>query len=123
MLAPAVAVAVALAVWLWWPSGSSASVQQATGKRYQVRLTVPDPRLGGNTLTLELAPSKADSVTVDPVMPQMGHALAPVPASPAGPGRYQAETTLPMTGQWEITVVVHDQSGADQIVFPLLVRG
>jgi YtkA-like len=120
-LIPAGALIVALLVWLCWPSGDDGpTVQQATTGEHQVQLTVDDPRLGLNSLAVDIAPSTVDRVTVEPVMPQMGHALAPVTATAAGPGRYQAEITLPMTGQWEITVRLGE---AGEVVFPLLVKG
>ena len=119
-----VVVVAGLLTWLFWPTGGSGtSVQQAAGRLYQVKLTADDPHMGANTLTIDITPSTVDTVTIAPVMPQMGHALAPVTASAAEPGRYRAETTLPMTGQWEITVSLTGRAGADQVVIPLLVKG
>jgi hypothetical protein len=123
VLAPAVAVLAAVLVFLLWPTGGGPSVTQASGRLYQVRLTMDDPRRGTGVLTLDVTPSTVDTVSVEPVMPQMGHALSPVPAIPTAPGRYRAETTFPMTGQWEITVALRGPSGADQVVIPLLVKG
>jgi hypothetical protein len=123
VLAPAIVVLAAVLAFLLWPSGGGPSVAQASGRLYQVRLTVDDPRLGTGVLTLDVTPSTVDTVTVEPVMPQMGHALSPVGATETAPGRYRAEITFPMVGQWEITVALHGPSGADQVVVPLLVKG
>lgn len=123
ILVPAVVVLAAVLTFLFWPSGGGSSVAQASGRLYQVRVAAEDPRLGVSVLTIGVTPSTVDSVSIGPVMPQMGHALPPVPASPIAPGEYRAEATFPMAGQWEITVALHGPSGSDQVVVPLLVKG
>ncbi|WAL69325.1 FixH family protein [Amycolatopsis cynarae] len=123
VLAPLV-LAAAIVVWLCLPSADAGTVvQQAAGRIYQVRLSVEDPRVGVNALSLEVTPSSVEEVRVEPVMPQMGHALAPVPATVSGPGSYRAEATLPMSGQWELTLVLEGPLGTEQLVIPLLVKG
>jgi hypothetical protein len=90
---------------------------------------VDDPRAGPNSLGIEVTdragtPVAPDEVVVEPVMPQMGHAFAPVTAQPEGQGRFRAPTAdLPMAGPWQITVSLHDASGVDHVVLPLLVKG
>lgn len=122
-LAP-LALAAAILVWLCLPSADAGTVvHQAAGRIYQVRLSVEDPRVGVNTLSLEVTPSSVDRIRVEPVMPQMGHALAPAAATVSGPGRYRAETTLPMSGQWELTLALEGPLGTEQIMIPLLVKG
>ncbi|MCU1684786.1 MAG: hypothetical protein JWQ81_5525 [Amycolatopsis sp.] len=94
---------------------------------YNVRLSVDNPRLGTNSVTVDVsdatgAPAALKTVAVEPVMPLMGHALAPITATAAGPGHYQASAiVLPMSGQWEFTVSLTGPAGAAQAVFPLLV--
>ena len=113
----ALAVVVALVALVFRAtSADETTTATASTPRYTVRLSVADPRTGPNSLGIE--------VTVEPVMPQMGHALAPVTAVPEAPGRFRAATTdLPMAGPWQITVSLRDASGVDHVVFPLLVKG
>ncbi|MFE0022324.1 FixH family protein [Amycolatopsis sp. NPDC059021] len=109
--------------WLFWSGSSSTPVSaQTTSGPYTVRLTGEQPRIGGNGFTLEVTGPGADAVTVEPVMPQMGHALTPVPAAADGPGRYRADVGLPMAGQWELTVSLRGPAGPANVVFPLLVK-
>jgi nitrogen fixation protein FixH len=130
LLITAVAVVVVAALaWLCWPASDSGPVSaQAVAGPYSVRLSAENPKQGTNSLGIEVTdaagkPAALDVVTVEPVMPQMGHALAPITAGADGPGHYRAaETTLPMSGQWEITVTLRGPAGTDQAVFPLLVK-
>lgn len=130
LLIPAVAVfTLSVLAWLMWPSASSGTtVLRSATNTHNVQLSVDAPKLGLNSFGLEVTdqsgkPARLDSVTVEPVMPRMGHALAPVTAGPDGPGRYRAaETVLPMSGQWEITISLRGPGGTEQAVFPLLVK-
>jgi len=123
-----VAVIALLALVFRATAGSGATTATASTPRYTVRLSVDDPRTGPNSLELEVTdaaghPATPEQVTVEPVMPQMGHALAPVTALPEAPSHYRAVTTdLPMAGPWQITVSLHDASGVDHVVLPLLVK-
>lgn len=123
------AVLVGLAGWLLWPSGSAGPTVLSSGAGpYNVRLSVDDPRLGTNSVTVDVSdsaghPATLDAVAVEPVMPLMGHAIAPVAATAAGAGHYQASgIVLPMSGQWEFTVSLRGPAGGAQAVFPLLVN-
>lgn len=119
----ALLVAAGVAWLIWGGSGSTPTAQQAVSGPYTVRFTADAPRLGGNDFSLEVTGPAPEGVTVEPVMAQMGHALAPVPAGPDGPGRYRAtDVGLPMSGQWEITVSLRGPGGPAQVVFPLLVK-
>jgi nitrogen fixation protein FixH len=121
----AAVLVVGVLAWLLWPSGRTATVLTADTARHSVQLSVENPKQGSNTFGLRITdrggqPASVDSVTIEPVMPQMGHALAPVPAGAQAPGNYRAaNTVLPMPGQWEITVTL---DGTEQVVFPLLVK-
>jgi len=126
----ALAIVVALVALVFRAtSADETTTATASTPRYTVRLSVADPRTGPNSLGIEVTdpagtPAKPAEVTVEPVMPQMGHALAPVTAVPEAPGRFRAATTdLPMAGPWQITVSLRDASGVDHVVFPLLVKG
>src|SRR5690242_9995376 len=100
----AAAVVVGLLAWLLWPGGSSQTVLTADTAQHSVQLSVDDPRQGANSIGLHITdhagkPATVDSVTVEPVMPQMGHALTPVTAGAEAPGNYRAaDTELPMPG-------------------------
>lgn len=124
LIAAVALIAAGLLAWLIWGGGKSAtSAQQAVSGPYTVRFTADAPRLGANTFALEVTGPAPEGVTVEPVMAQMGHALAAVPAGPDGPGRFRASgVALPMSGQWEITVSLRGPGGPAQVVFPLLVK-
>ncbi|MBE1499226.1 hypothetical protein H4696_006326 [Amycolatopsis lexingtonensis] len=117
-------VAAGLLTWLLWPGGGAKpTTQQAVSGPYTVQFSADRPRIGGNTFAVAVTGPAPDAVTIAPVMAQMGHALAPVPAGPDGPGRFRAaDVGLPMAGQWEITVSLRGPGGAAQVVFPLLVN-
>ncbi|MET0134536.1 MAG: FixH family protein [Kibdelosporangium sp.] len=119
----AAAVVVAMLALLLWPSSPEAKTFTVQTVQHKVKLSVDDPRQGVNTFDLEVTdlagkPATVDSVTVELVMTQMGHALAPVPAARAEPGRFRAGAEITMPGQWEVTVSL---PGSEQAVFPLLV--
>lgn len=124
-----VLLAVAVLAYLFWPNASTGPVVRnfSTG-HYQLRLSTDRPHVGSNTITLDVAdtqgrPVQPDSVTIEPVMPLMGHALTPVTARSRGAaGHFVADdTTLTMSGQWELTVDVSGPLGREHAVFPLLV--
>ncbi|SDD09157.1 FixH family protein [Actinokineospora iranica] len=128
VLAVTVAVVIAALVWVWRLGGDDATLDLRAGTpSYAVRLTVADPRVGANSVLVELTdtdgrPVAADEVTVEPVMVDMGHALTPVTAVAEGGGRYRADRTdLPMAGPWEITVAVRRASTTEHAVFSLIV--
>jgi len=119
-----VLVVAAGSAWLLWGGNSAKpTTQQATSGPYTVQFSADEPRIGGNTFAVAVTGPAPDAVTVAPVMAQMGHAFAAVPAGPDGPGRFRAaDVGLPMSGQWEITVSLRGPSGPAQVVFPLLVK-
>ncbi|MER7212644.1 FixH family protein [Streptosporangium sp. NPDC020072] len=123
-----VAVLAGAALWLLWPRGGSGPTVLRNGtEHYRVRLTVE--RSGTGPVTVDVAdlrgrPVTLRSVTVEPVMTNMGHALEPVPAVAQGPGRYRAERlALPMGGAWAFTVLMNGPGGTDRVTFPVLVTG
>ena len=124
LIAVAALVAVAGAGWLLMRGvDAKPTTQQAVSGPYTVQFSADEPRVGGNTFALGVTGPAPDAVTVAPVMAQMGHAFAPVPAGPDGPGRFRAvDVGLPMAGQWEITVSLRGPGGPAQVVFPVLVK-
>ncbi len=117
-------VVAAGAAWLLWGGGTTKpTTQQAVSGPYTVQFSAEQPRVGGNTFAVAVTGPAPEAVTVAPVMAQMGHALAPVPAGPDGPGHFRAaDVGLPMAGQWEITVSLRGPGGPAQVVFPVLVK-
>jgi hypothetical protein len=121
-------IVVGVLAWLLWPSSDNGpTVLRAGDGTVAVQLTMDAPKTGAHSLTLNVtdphgAPLSFGTATVEAVMPQMGHALTAVTAAPAGPGVFRADgLTLPMSGQWELTVTLSGGAKRDQVVFPLLV--
>lgn len=78
-----------------------------------VRLTVTDP--GGQPVDL-------DVVTLESVMPSMGHATSGLTTHHRGPGEYDARGELfPMAGVWAVTVRLQDHSTDDVITLTVTV--
>ena len=124
------AVLAGVVLWLLWPRGGAGPAVLRNGTaHYLVRLTVHTPRTGVRPVTVDVTdlrgrPVTLREVTVEPVMPHMGHAVEPVAAVAEGPGRYRAANlSLPMAGAWEFDVLLHGPTGTDQVVFPLLITG
>jgi hypothetical protein len=119
------AVVVAVTVLLVWPGSGETQPYLAETQQHKFELTPASTRTGANSFDLEITdragnPARAGSVTVEPAMPQMGHAVSPITAGPREPGRYKVENVdLPMPGQWEITVSLN---GSERVVFPLLLN-
>lgn len=124
LLAAAVLIVAALAVWWLWPGSGEKSVQRMAAGPYLVHLTVADgsPKTGDNTVELEITDQQGDpatpaEVSVEPAMPQMGHAVPPATAAVVTPGHYRATVNLPMPGQWEIAVQLSGPAGSGTATF------
>jgi hypothetical protein len=119
VLAGVIAMVAALVVL--WPRSVEAQPQLAESAQLRFVLTPASTKTGRNSFDLRVTdraghPAQG-AVTVEPAMPQMGHALAPITAGPAEPGRYEVgDVDLLMAGQWEITVSLN----AERVVIPLL---
>ena len=119
------AVAAAGTVVALWPHDQEANDYSVTTAQHTVALTVENPRTGTNTLEFDVAnrdgsPVTADTLTVDIVMPTMGHAAPPIIATNTDPGHYRArDATFSMSGSWEVTVRLPDD---DLAVFSVPVR-
>ncbi|MFE3752704.1 FixH family protein [Nocardia tengchongensis] len=118
-----VAVVAAVAAWLLWPADDTPSVSRSAAGPYQVQLQVPGSvHTGDNTVDLTVTDAQGNSATpdkmsVEPAMPQMGHALPPSATSVVTPGHYRATVHLPMPGQWEIAVKLSGAPGSGSAVF------
>jgi|EndMetStandDraft_6_1072998.scaffolds.fasta_scaffold302249_2 hypothetical protein len=128
-----VTIAIALAVigagaWFLWPASKDSTTSAATAGPYLVRLDGDAPKVGVNGLVVEISgsggqPPQPDSVTFEPVMPQMGHATTPVVATDDGSGHYRADVDLSMAGQWEITVRIAAAGQVHQAVLNVTTSG
>ncbi|GAB4585801.1 FixH family protein [Nocardia sp. IFM 10818] len=124
LLVAAALIAAAVAAWWLWPSPGGKTVPRMTAGPYLVQLTIADgaPRTGDNTVDIEITdqqgiPATPDRVSVEPAMPQMGHAVPPAIAGTVTPGRYRATVHLPMPGQWEIAVHLSGPQGSGSATF------
>jgi len=128
-----VTIAIAIAVigagaWFLWPTSKDSTTSAATAGPYLVRLDGDAPKVGVNGLVVEISgnggqPPPPDSVTFEPVMPQMGHATSPVVATKDGAGRYRGDVDLSMAGQWEITVRIAAAGQVHQAVLNVTTSG
>jgi hypothetical protein len=114
-------VALLGAVIVWWPRTVEAQPHLAETARLRFVLTPASTRSGTNSFDLRVTDRSGGpvqgEVTVEPAMPQMGHAVAPITAVPQEPGHYRVGAVeLYMAGQWEITVSLN----AERVVIPLL---
>jgi YtkA-like len=122
------AAVVCAGVWLLWPKSAHQSAAAATAGPYVLRLSGEPPNVGITPLTVEITgngsqPPTPDSVTLEPAMPQMGHATRPVVAAVEGGGRYRADVDLSMPGQWEITVRIAAGGQVQQAVLSVTTNG
>ncbi|RBQ18565.1 hypothetical protein DP939_18890 [Spongiactinospora rosea] len=125
------AVLLAGIFWLLRPSAPAGDQTfTAATARHAVRLTMSPARAARpSTWVIEVTgvkggPAEVDGVRVEPVMTQMGHAIPPLTASPAGAGRFRLPgVVLPMAGPWQLAVTIDAQGTEDPVVLPVLVTG
>jgi hypothetical protein len=122
LVALAGVLAVLGAVVVFWPRGVEAQPYLAESGQLRFVLTPASTKSGVNSFDLRITdrsgnPAPGSDVVVEPAMPQMGHAIAPITAGPVEPGLYRVrDVGLLMAGQWEITVSL----SAERVVIPLL---
>ncbi|SKP56416.1 hypothetical protein [Mycobacteroides abscessus] len=126
-----VIVAAVLALtWIAWPSPPKAVTLYCGTEHYTVTVTVDSPRVG--TTALELAIDEredhnlpgSEPVTVELVMPLMGHAMPPLREVVSGRTKFD-QVMLPMAGPWDIVVTITPPSGDpdERVTMPLWVSG
>ena len=128
VIAAIAAAIVGAGMWLLWPKSMDDSAATATAGPYRVQLTGEPPKAGISPFTVEITgnggrPPKPDSVTFEPVMPQMGHATTPVAAVGQGDDRYRADVDLSMAGQWNITVRIAASGQVHEAVLSVTTNG
>ena len=115
-------IAITGALVVLWPRTVEAQPHLAESAQLRFVLTPASTKSGVNSFDLRITdrdgnPAPGDEVVVEPAMPQMGHAIAPLTAGPLEPGHYRVgDVGLFMAGQWEITVSL----SAERVVIPLL---
>lgn len=124
----AIATVVCAGIWLLWPKSVEDSAATATAGPYRVQLTGESPKVGISPLTVDVTgngsqPPTPDSVTFEPVMPQMGHATTPVAAMAQEDGSYRADVELSMAGQWDITVRIVASGQVHEAVLSVTTNG
>jgi hypothetical protein len=124
----AIATVVGAGIWLLWPKSVEDSAATATAGPYRVQMTGESPKIGISPFTVDITgngghPPTPDSVTFEPVMPQMGHATTPVAAVAQGDGRYRADVELSMAGQWDITVRIAASGQVQEAVLSVTTNG
>lgn len=116
----ALAVVAALALLCWPRPAVPVDVAGQAGP-HQVRLLIETPAVGAHELTLDVT-GAVERLVVAPTMVEMGHASAPVTATPGVPGRFLApDVEFFMPGRWDVTVTVHGPGGTDEVVLPVLI--
>ena len=122
VVALAAVIAIVGAVVVLWPRTVEALPHLAESAQLRFELTPASTKSGVNSFDLRITdrsgnPAPGSDVVVEPAMPQMGHAIAPITTGPAEPGLYRVrDVGLLMAGQWEITVSL----SAERVVIPLL---
>ena len=128
VIATITAAVVAAGVWFLWPAERNPTTSAATAGPYLVRITGDPPKVGVSTLAVEVSGDgnqapPPESVTLEPAMPQMGHASTPVVATEDGSGHYRGDVDLSMAGQWEITVRIAAGDQVHQAVLNVTTSG
>ncbi|MEU9806075.1 hypothetical protein [Mycobacterium sp. NPDC050853] len=124
-----VAAVLALA-WIAWPSPPKAITLHSGTEHYTITVTVDNPRVGMTALEIAIADREdpglpeSESVTVELVMPLMGHAMPPQREIISGRTKFD-QVMLSMAGPWEIVVTVTPPSGDpdERATMPLWVSG
>lgn len=114
------ALLVAVLVLVFWsrdderpgPDGSAGS------QSYAVQLTAPAGRPAEVIVRRhDGAPLRLDAVTLEPAMPQMGHAMPAVVAERVAVDRFATRgELLAMPGQWEVLVLLGQGPDAEFVI-------
>lgn len=127
----AVIVAAVLGLtWIAWPSAPEAVTLYSGTEHYVITVTVDNPRVGITALELAVASREdgslpeSESVSVELVMPLMGHAMPPLREVVSCRTKFD-QVMLSMAGPWDIVVTVTPPSGDpdERTTMPLWVSG
>lgn len=118
--ARAAGVLAALLVFPTGACGGALSGSPGAGASGSYAVTLDAPTGAPAEITVRRhdgAPLRLDSVTVEPAMPQMGHALAPVVAQRTGPDRFATRgPLLTMPGPWEVLVLLGEGADTESVI-------
>ena len=130
LLAAGIVVVAVLGLvgWLLWPKGTAATTLRGGTAQYTVDVTIDQRRIGNTDVGIALTPrddtTATPAISVQAVMPLMGYATPPLPATASGGGHYTVSgVPLMMTGPWELHVSITDHTRADDVVLPFIVTG
>jgi hypothetical protein len=120
-VAISVLAAVAALALLCWPRPLDPVAVAGQAGAHQVRLVIESPSVGARDVTVDVT-GAVERLVVAPTMAEMGHAVAPVTATPVPPGHFRAAgVEFFMPGRWDVTVTVHGPDGSEDVVLPVLI--
>ncbi|MGH3724117.1 MAG: hypothetical protein ACRDUS_08300 [Mycobacterium sp.] len=126
----AIVAAVLALTWIAWPSRPQAVTLYSGTEHYAITVTVDDPHVGVTALEVAITNREdndlpeSEPVTVELVMPLMGHAMPPLREVVSGRTKFD-QVMLSMAGPWDIIVTVTPPSGDpdERATMPVWVRG
>lgn len=118
-----IVLGIALILVFSWPRGEPPA-GSGSSPSYAVELTVPAGRPAEVTVRRhDGAPVGLDAVTLEPAMPQMGHAVPAMLAEQVGPGRFTTRgAPIEMPGRWEVLVLLGRPPDAEFMIVPVRVE-
>ena len=115
-----VVAAVALVGFLLWPRTDAQAVDATCATAdYTVHLAIGHPSVVADSADIDVqrrdhSPLSLDKVSVETVMPRMGHAMPQLVAQSNGPGKYRVQGQLfLMSGLWDVMVKLTDSTGTE----------
>lgn len=126
----AIVAAVLVLAWVAWPARPKAVTLYSGTEHYAITVTIDDPRVGTTALEVSITDREdpnlpeSETVTVELVMPLMGHAMPPLREVVSGRTTFD-QVMLSMAGPWDIVVTVTPPSGDpdERATMPLWVSG
>jgi hypothetical protein len=118
------AIVAGVLVATYWPSHQASAAPQLAGASadYTVQLGLPHPSPRADQLVdvtvarRDHAPVGLDQVTLDALMPSMGHTMPALTAVQTAPGHYRTQGQLfLMAGSWQLTVSLHGANGTETV--------
>ncbi|TDZ42290.1 hypothetical protein [Mycobacteroides franklinii] len=125
-----IVAAVLTLTWIAWPSPPKAVTLYSGTEHYSVTMTVDNPRVGMTALEIAVEEREdhdlpeSEPVTVELVMPLMGHAMPALREVVSGRTKFD-QVMLSMAGPWEVVVTITPPSGDpdERATMPLWVSG
>ena len=110
-----VAVLTGLGLLLWPRPAATTRLFTGSSAGHTVSLRFDQLGTGPDTVDVTVAPAAdVDGLTLEAVMPNMGHGLSPLTATRISAGQFRAHGQLfVMGGGWEVWVIMHTRSGTE----------